>query len=80
MSAFAGTIVIFALAVVAFFIWLFWRIFEKAGFSGALAFLNLIPSVGFLICILILAFSEWPATQRQMGSPGVPLGGPPMAT
>jgi uncharacterized membrane protein YhaH (DUF805 family) len=48
------------IGVIVFMIWIFWRIFEKAGFSGALALLNLIPGIGHLICLLILAFSRWP--------------------
>lgn len=37
----------------------FWKIFAKAGFSGALALLLLIPLAN-LIIILYLAFSQWP--------------------
>ena len=48
------------LAIVAFSIWLYWRIFAKAGYNGALSLLNLVPGVGPLICILILAFGRWP--------------------
>ncbi|HZY97859.1 MAG TPA: hypothetical protein VFE35_12260 [Candidatus Cybelea sp.] len=48
------------LAVVAFSLWVYWRIFAKAGYNGALSLLNLIPGVGPLICVLILAFGRWP--------------------
>ena len=37
-----------------------WRICNRAGFSGALSLLHLIPGVGTLIVLAILAFSEWP--------------------
>ncbi|MDE2481735.1 MAG: hypothetical protein KGN02_06060 [bacterium] len=84
MSAMIGTFLIIGLAFLAFTIWLFWRIFTKAGFNGALALLNLIPSFGFLICILILAFGTWPNEMQQQhaGMPpgGGPHGGPPMTT
>ncbi len=60
VGAMMGTIIIIALAFIALTVWLFWRIFAKAGFNGALGLLCLIPSVGFLICIIILAFGEWP--------------------
>jgi uncharacterized membrane protein YhaH (DUF805 family) len=48
------------LAVIAFTIWIYWRIFARAGFNGALSLLNLVPGVGNLICMLILAFGRWP--------------------
>ena len=38
-----------------------WRIFVRAGFSGALSLLHLVPFVGFLVIMAILAFSDWPA-------------------
>ncbi len=56
------------LAVVVFFIWLYWRILDKAGLQGPLALLNLIPGIGNLIVLLILAFSEWPV-QRGVTTP-----------
>jgi len=60
MSAFMGVFLLVALAITVLTVWFFWRIFEKAGYSGALGLLCLIPSFGFLICILILAFGQWP--------------------
>ena len=93
-GAFALVWFVFLIAVVAFSIWLFWRIFTKAGYSGALAFLTLIPGVGVLIALLILAFGTWPAENelaayrsgRMPTAPGMgglggaPIGGPPMAS
>jgi hypothetical protein len=38
-----------------------WRIFARAGFSGALSLLHLVPVVGLLVVMAILAFSDWPA-------------------
>ncbi len=34
-------------------------IFRKAGMSPFFGFLMLIPGFGFLICLSILAFSQW---------------------
>jgi uncharacterized membrane protein YhaH (DUF805 family) len=51
--------VLFGLAVLAFIIWLFWRILAKAGMSGALSLLILVPYLGALIVLCILAFGEW---------------------
>ncbi len=39
---------------------LFWRIFSKAGFPGAVALLALIPGLGFTALVLVLALLEWP--------------------
>lgn len=36
-----------------------WRIFQRAGFSGAWALLMLVPMVGFL-ALWVLAFVKWP--------------------
>lgn len=37
-----------------------WRICERAGFSGALSLLLLVPVVGLLVVMAVLAFSDWP--------------------
>lgn len=77
---------IFICALVVFMIWVYWRIFAKAGYSGALALLNLIPGVGSLICVIILAFGRWPiedqlaAMRGGTGSPTVPPGTSVMPT
>jgi uncharacterized YccA/Bax inhibitor family protein len=47
--------------VIAFICW--WKIFSKAGHSGAMGLLILIPVIGELIMLLILAFGKWPALQ-----------------
>jgi hypothetical protein len=49
-------------------IWMQWRIFAKAGFSGALSLLLLVPGFGFLIAMGILAFSTWPTEPRHRNS------------
>jgi hypothetical protein len=48
------------IVAIAFTIWVYWRIFAKAGFNGALSLLNFVPGVGQLICMIILAFGRWP--------------------
>jgi uncharacterized membrane protein YhaH (DUF805 family) len=63
------------LAIVAFTIWVYWRIFAKAGYNGALSLLNFVPGVGQLICLVILAFGRWPVEDQLaalQGSPNVP--------
>ena len=54
-----GFVFLFVFAVIAFVIWLFWRIFTKAGLAGPLALLILVPGIGGLIVVCILAFSHW---------------------
>jgi len=67
-------IIIIATALTVFFVWLFWRVFAKTGMNGALGLLCLIPSVGPLICLLILAFSRWPIEDALLvQGGGVPL-------
>jgi uncharacterized membrane protein YhaH (DUF805 family) len=64
-AAMAGMVGIFAIigfAFLLFGIFLFWRIFTKAGLSGALSLLVLVPGVGWLIVLCVLAFAEWKVT------------------
>jgi len=57
---FVGIFLLISFVVFLFKLFLWWRIFSKAGFSGALAFLMLIPGFGELVIICVLAFSTWP--------------------
>ena len=52
------------LAMVIFPIFCFWKIFTKAGYSGAMALLCLVPGIGMIIVLCILAFGTWPAGQK----------------
>ncbi len=54
-----GFFALFGLALVLFFIFLYWRILTKAGLPGALSLLSLIPGIGWIIVLCILAFSQW---------------------
>lgn len=47
------------LIMAAIFIWPFWRIFTKAGYSGALSILMIFPLANIAM-IFFLAFSKWP--------------------
>lgn len=59
MAGFGAAILIVWVLILAFLVFLFWRIFAKAGMSGALGLIAIIPGFGFLICLCILAFSQW---------------------
>jgi hypothetical protein len=52
-----GGLFITAVLLVQIFLW--WRVFSKAGYSGAFGLLFLVP-FGVLIMLFILAFSQWP--------------------
>ena len=54
-----GIIAIIAFAFIAFFIFLFWRILDKAGLSGPLALVIIIWPIGLIVVACILAFSDW---------------------
>jgi nitrate reductase NapE component len=79
IAALLGVYFIVAIAIVAFTIWMYWRIFAKAGYSGSLSLLNLVPGVGPVICVVILAFGRWPIEDQlaamQGGRPYPPPAG-----
>lgn len=77
MAAFGpmfGVIMIVGLAIAAFSIFCWWKIFAKAGYNGALALVflaGIIPLIGPFICLglfIWFAFSDWPALKRT-GAP-----------
>src|SRR5205085_6270394 len=53
------TSTIFALIVIIFAVIIYWRIFSKAGYSGALSLLMFIP-IANIIVLCVLAFGNWP--------------------
>jgi hypothetical protein len=59
IAGMTGVILIITFAALAFVIFLFWRIFTKAGMSGAMSLILLVPGIGGLIVLCILAFAEW---------------------
>jgi uncharacterized membrane protein YhaH (DUF805 family) len=67
-------------AIIIFTLWVYWRIFAKAGFNGAMSLLNLVPGIGQLICMIILAFSRWPIEDQidALRGGSVPAGVPPL--
>lgn len=50
----------------AVFIFPHWKIFQRAGYSGALSLLLILPIVNFIV-LFWLAFSEWPALRGRRG-------------
>jgi hypothetical protein len=76
LATFGLIYAIVVIALIAFTVWVYWRIFAKAGYNGALSLLNLVPGVGPLICVLILAFGRWPIEDQLAAAYG-PGGVPP---
>jgi len=50
-------------AVLALVITIWWQIWAKTGYGGAMSLLMLLPIVN-LIMLLVLAFSEWPVLRE----------------
>ena len=74
MGAFWVLIVLFACAAALISVFLYWKIFSKAGFNGAWALLMLVP-LGNFIALVYLALSEWPIERRlrEQQMPAAPL-------
>lgn len=76
--AIIGVAIAIGLVIMAFLIFLFWRIFTKAGMSGALSLLLLLYPIGFLIVVCVLAFGEWKVVPlAATASPYLPPSYPP---
>ncbi len=85
LGAFVLIYVLVIIAILAFSVWVYWRILAKAGYNGALALLMLVP-LGGLVPLLMLAFGRWPIEDQlaalQAGLPAPvhtpnPYAGPP---
>ena len=59
LTGFGLFIGIIAIASIILAIVIWWRIFSKAGYHGALSLLMFVP-IANLVMLLILAFAEWP--------------------
>jgi uncharacterized membrane protein YhaH (DUF805 family) len=64
MAPFFATFGLIMLAVFVFMIFCYWKIFSKAGYSGALSLLMLVPLVN-LVLFIWFAFADWPALKGQ---------------
>ncbi|HYM30751.1 MAG TPA: hypothetical protein VEU47_05595 [Candidatus Cybelea sp.] len=54
--------------VTALFVVPFWRIFERAGLAGPIALIGIIPGIGPLVLMAVLAFSRWPNLESSGGT------------
>jgi heme/copper-type cytochrome/quinol oxidase subunit 2 len=69
--------VVICFAIAAFVIYCYWRIFTKAGMNGAMSLIMLIPGVGAIIMICILAFGDWKVVPISQAAPLPPAYPPP---
>ena len=79
--AFMAILPILFVVVMAIIIIPFWVICKRAGFSPWLSLLCLIPTVGVLVLLYVLAFAEWKVTPVPQVAyvPPVPPPYPPQA-
>jgi len=64
LGPFFATFGLVMLLVCVFMIFCYWKIFSKAGYSGALSLLMLVPLVN-LIVFVWFAFAQWPVLKGQ---------------
>jgi len=69
-----GTALIFFLIFFVILVGIYYLIIKKTGYNPWLSLLILIPGIGGLIIIIMLAFTEWPI-QREVRELRVRLGG-----
>ncbi len=77
MGTFFPLIILFALVVLALYIIPLWRIAEKAGLAGPIALIAIIPWVGKLVVLYVIAFSEWRVVPLPPQYGALPPGYPP---
>ena len=76
MMAFVGPLIFLFFAIyIALTVVPLWFAFKKAGLPPALSLIGIIPNLGLIVCLFILAFSKWkvvPAPEYGMGYPATP--------
>ena len=69
-----GTFLLFGLICLVILLGIYYLIIKKTGYNPLLALLILIPGIGGLIIVVMLAFTEWPI-QREVRELRARLGG-----
>jgi uncharacterized membrane protein YhaH (DUF805 family) len=70
-----GGFLIFFLIILVVMVAIYYAIVKKTGMSPWLSLLVLVPGLGQLALLLILAFSEWPVQRAARGAGGYPGAG-----
>jgi hypothetical protein len=77
IAAFSAIIGIISLAAIVFAVIIYWKIFSKAGYSGAMGLLMFVP-IANIVALCILAFGKWPIYEelnqlrQRVGAGGAP--------
>jgi len=77
MMAMAAIIPIIMLIAIAIFMIPSWFICKKAGFSPWLSLLCIIPSLGTIVLLYVLAFAEWKVAPAPLAAYPPPYPPPP---
>ena len=72
IAAYMVFLAVFFLFVIAILMVPTWFICKKAGFSPWLSLLCLLPSLGLLVLLYVLAFAEWPSQRVAIQAGYVP--------
>jgi hypothetical protein len=72
-----GTFLVFSLICLVILVGIYYLIIKKTGYNPWLSLLILIPGLGGLIIIIMLAFTEWPIQRecRELRARGGGYGG-----
>ena len=73
-ALFGGGMLIFGLIFLVILVGIYYLIIKKTGYNPLLSLLILIPGLGGLIIVIMLAFTEWPV-QREVRELRARLGG-----
>ena len=73
LGPYFAVVAIIGLVIFVFFIFCWWKIFSKAGYSGALSLVflaGIVPLIGPFICLgmfIWFAFAQWPVLKGGGG-------------
>ncbi len=80
---FLAAYLVVILLITALMVVVFCKIFSKSGYHWAMGFICLVPGVGSLVAMLILAFADWPilkelrSLRQTPPAPAPPTAQPP---
>ena len=77
MMAIFPVIAVFIVIGLVLYIIPLWRICTRAGLAGPLSLIALIPGVGRLVVLYLIAFMEWKVVPAPTASPYYPSNYPP---
>ncbi|GER88162.1 hypothetical protein KDW_23240 [Dictyobacter vulcani] len=63
IAAYSAIVGIIMLLLIVVSVVIYWKIFSKAGYSGAMSLLMFVP-IANIVALCILAFGEWPVLRE----------------